>query len=285
MTFLDFSERLQQLKITILVENSAGGRGLLGEHGLSFLIEANYFRILFDTGQGMTLFHNAQRLGISLQDLDAIALSHGHYDHTGGLPALLEQCPSADLFLHPAAIQPKYSNRENIGSPIANKEILQAEGRRLIWTEAPTEIVPGVYVTGTIPRKHPLEDTGEVFWCDPEKQSVDSLPDDQALFLQGPEGWVIILGCAHSGVINTLDYIAQLTRHTQFHTVLGGMHLLKASEERIQATAAALAKYKVQQLGANHCTGMKALTFLWHKFGERCFDCRVGTRLLFGENA
>jgi 7,8-dihydropterin-6-yl-methyl-4-(beta-D-ribofuranosyl)aminobenzene 5'-phosphate synthase len=149
----------------------------------------------------------------------------------------------------------------------------------------PTEIVPGAYVTGTIPRRHPLEDTGELFWRDPAQQSVDYLPDDQALFLEGPEGWVVVLGCAHSGVINTLDYIAQLTGQNQFHAVLGGMHLLKASGERLQATAEALAKYKVQKLGANHCTGMKAITFLWHEFGERCLDCRVGTRLQFGESS
>jgi 7,8-dihydropterin-6-yl-methyl-4-(beta-D-ribofuranosyl)aminobenzene 5'-phosphate synthase len=99
-----------------------------------------------------------------------------------------------------------------------------------------------------------------------------------------PEGWVVVLGCAHSGVINTLDYIAQLTGTKKFYLVMGGMHLLYASPERLQATVAALTNYNVQKIGANHCTGMKALSLLWQSLGERCFDCRVGTHLSFGKS-
>lgn len=281
MTIFHAPAQCQELTITVVVENSAGGRGLLGEHGLSFLIEADGKRILFDTGQGMTLLHNARQLDISLHDLDAIALSHGHYDHTGGLPALLKECPSAPLYLHPAAIQPKYSRRQEIGSPIQKQELLTTGSRPVIWTESPTEILPGVYLTGSIPRNHLLENTGELFWQDSAHQSIDSLPDDQALFLKSGKGWIVVLGCAHSGVINTLDYIAYLTGAKQFHTVLGGMHLLKATEERIHATAETLAKYQVKQLGANHCTGLKAIALFYHQLEHICFDCRVGTPLHF----
>jgi 7,8-dihydropterin-6-yl-methyl-4-(beta-D-ribofuranosyl)aminobenzene 5'-phosphate synthase len=282
MTYLNFSKPLQQATITVLVENTAGRRGLLGEHGLSFWITANDKSLLFDTGQGMALPHNAKILGIALEDLTAIALSHGHYDHTGGLPFLLEKCPNTELFLHPAALQPKYSVNNYIGSPLEAQNCLG--NRRLVWTEKPTEIISGVYLTGTIPRHQPLEDTGETFWRDPAHQELDHLPDDQALFLNSPEGWVVILGCAHSGVINTLDYIAQLTGTQQFYLVMGGMHLLYASSDRLQATVAALKTYNVQKIGANHCTGLKALTSIWHSLGERCFDCRVGTRLSFGKS-
>jgi 7,8-dihydropterin-6-yl-methyl-4-(beta-D-ribofuranosyl)aminobenzene 5'-phosphate synthase len=231
----------------------------------------------------MALAHNAEKLGISFENLSAIALSHGHYDHTGGLPFLLEKCPNTDLFLHPAALQPKYSLSNSIGSPLEDQNRLG--NRRLVWTEEPTEIVPGVYLTGTIPRHQPLEDTGETFWRDPAHQELDHLPDDQALFMNCPEGWVVVLGCAHSGVINTFDYIAQLTGTRQFYLVMGGMHLLYASPDRLQATVAALTNYNVQKIGANHCTGMNALTLIWQTLGERCFDSRVGTHLSFGKSA
>lgn len=272
---------INQVKITVLVENTAGPKGLLGEHGLSFFLEAEGQRLLFDTGQGLTLGHNAEKLGISLQNLDAIILSHGHYDHAGGVPSILDYSANTDLFLHPQAIAPKYSPRGNIGSPIDNTDVLKSHFRRLVWTEKPTEIRPGIYTTGTIPRPHPLEDTGGTFWHDREHTEIDHLWDDQALYIQAPEGIVVILGCAHAGVINTLNYIAQLTQTDKFYAVMGGMHLLKATPERIEATIATLIKYQVKIVAANHCTGMKAMTSLWQQLGDRCVDCRVGTQLQF----
>jgi len=268
--------------LTVLVENTASGRGLLGEHGLSYLIEAGEHRILFDTGQGLALQHNAKQLGINLQNLDAVVLSHGHYDHAGGLMAVLDECNPTKLFLHPSALQPKFSNRGEIGSPIQDQETLENKFRQLIWTDKPTEIIPGVYLTGTIPRLHPLENTGGDFWQDSQHEKVDLLWDDQALFIDAPEGLVVVLGCAHAGVINTLNYIAKITDKDKFYAVIGGMHLLNANRDRLQATAETLSKYEVQLIGANHCTGMKAIAFFWHQFAGRCVSCQVGTRLEFG---
>ncbi|MGA9378896.1 MAG: MBL fold metallo-hydrolase [Phormidium sp.] len=270
-------------RLTVLVENTASGRGLLGEHGLSYLIEAGDYRLLFDTGQGWVLKHNAKQLGISLQNLDAVVLSHGHYDHAGGLMAVLDDdCHATKLFLHPSALQSKFSNRGDIGSPIQDQATLEKQFSQLIWTDKPTEIIPGVYVTGTIPRVHPLEDTGGNFWQDSQHEQVDLLLDDQALFLDAPEGLVVVLGCAHAGVINTLNYITQLTGKEKIYGVIGGMHLLNASRERLQVTAETLTKYEVQLIGANHCTGMTATAFLWHQLAERCISCHVGTRLDLG---
>ncbi len=274
---------LDRLAIATLVENTASGRGLLGEHGLSFLLETDSHRVLFDTGQGFVLRHNAEQLGMSLQRLDAIALSHGHYDHTGGLNAALDACGGdTELFLHPQALDPKYSPRGYIGTPLPDPDTLVRRVRRLVLTEQPTEVVPGVHLTGSIPRSHPLEDTGGSFWQDPEHQQVDALWDDQALFAEVPEGWVVLLGCAHAGVINTLDYIAELTGSGKFYALLGGMHLLRANRERLNATVEAIARYDIQQVAPVHCTGTAATAFLWHRLGDRCLDCRVGTRVQFG---
>ncbi|OLP20459.1 MBL fold metallo-hydrolase [Leptolyngbya sp. 'hensonii'] len=275
----------ERIVVTVLVDNTAGDRGLLSEHGLSFLIETDDHPVLFDTGQGFALHHNAQRLNISLVDLDAIVISHGHYDHTGGLPALLKHSSKTDLFLHPEAIAPKYSSRGDIGSPIQDAQALSNQVHRLVWTERPTEVIPGVWVTGSIPRHHPLENTEGWFWCNPERTDRDLLPDDQALFMETPNGFVVILGCAHAGVINTLDYIAEITGERKFYAVLGGMHLLHASSDRIGATLERLKRYEVQLIGANHCTGMKAISMLWHELGDRCLHCRTGTQLVIGRQA
>ena len=254
---------IECLVITVLVDNTAGGRGLLGEHGLSFLIETETDRLLFDTGQGLALHHNAQQLNISLVDLNAIVLSHG-LDHTGGLPALLKKSNKTDLFLHPEAIAPKYSPKGDIGSPLQDEQDLTKQVRRLIWTEKPTEVVAGVWVTGAIPRRHPLEDTGGSFWHSPKSTDIDLLLDDQALFMETLRGFVVIFGCAHAVIINTLDYIAEITGARSFYAVLGGMHLLQAKSDRLQATIEHLKRYDVQVIGANHCTGMKATSILWH---------------------
>ena len=268
--------------LTVLVENTASGRGLLGEHGLSYLIETGESRILFDTGQGLVLQHNAKQLGISLQNLDAVVLSHGHYDHAGGLMIVLDECNLTKLFLHPSALLPKFSNRGEIGSPIQDRETLEKKFSQLIWTDKPTEIIPGVYVTGTIPRLHPLEDTGGYFWQDSRHDQVDFLLDDQALFIDAPEGLVVVLGCAHAGVINTLNYIAQITGKDKFYAIIGGMHLLNSRRDRVQATAEILTKYQVPIIGANHCTGMAAIAFFWHELAGKCISCPVGTRVKFG---
>jgi 7,8-dihydropterin-6-yl-methyl-4-(beta-D-ribofuranosyl)aminobenzene 5'-phosphate synthase len=272
---------LDQVRITILVENSVNRRGLLAEHGVSFLVETSDQKILWDTGQGFALKHNAEKLGVDFQSLNVIALSHGHYDHTGGLLDVLAQNKTCPIYLHPDAISPKYSNHKNIGSPLQNQPIFEQYSERLIWTEKTAEIRPGIFVTGAIPRLHPLENTGGQFSCDPEHFTEDLLRDDQALFMEVSQGIIVLLGCAHSGVINTLDYIAQITGKKEFYAIIGGTHLLNASEERLKATVETFERYSLQMIGANHCTGFKAVNYLVNYFGDRFIPCSVGTRLEF----
>jgi 7,8-dihydropterin-6-yl-methyl-4-(beta-D-ribofuranosyl)aminobenzene 5'-phosphate synthase len=278
----------KKVRITILVENSVHMRGLKAEHGLTILIEIGGCRVLLDTGQTELLLDNARSLGCSLQDLEAVVLSHGHYDHTGGLAAVCRQSPAARLFLNAAAMGPKFGvnpdgSARDIGMPEESKKALADAGKKLILTPACQEVVEGLFVTGEIPRQTDFEDVGGKFFLDERCQQPDLLVDDQALFVETPEGVVVLLGCAHAGVVNTLLHIEHLTNGKRFHAVIGGMHLLKASPARLNATIAALRRWDVSQLVPMHCTGLAATMRLWAEFPDRCATGNVGTKLGFGQ--
>lgn len=276
------------ITVTTLVENTARGPGILGEHGLAWWIDTGAHRVLFDTGQGMALTHNAARLGIDLARADAIVLSHGHFDHVGGLEAALQAAPRATLFLHPRAIEPKFSgsNPESgarrISIPFVETESFRNDGRRVVASRAPCEIVPGVWMTGEIPRTNDFEDTGGPFFLDAGLSRPDPLLDDQALFIKGRDGIVVVLGCAHAGVGNTLGAVARLTGQPTIHTVVGGMHMERAGRRRMEATIEAFRSFDVRRLGAAHCTGPIATAAFWREFPDRCIPCAAGTKLSFG---
>jgi 7,8-dihydropterin-6-yl-methyl-4-(beta-D-ribofuranosyl)aminobenzene 5'-phosphate synthase len=277
---------IRKLSITTLVDNTVYREGLIAEHGLAFFIEADDRRILFDTGQGQALLPNAHRLDIPLNRLDAIVLSHGHFDHTGALAEVLAQAPAASIYFHPAALEPKYARRESaphrrIGMPQSALRALQAARARCIWTAAPTAIAPGVTATGEIPRRSSFEDVGGLFYKDGDCQTPDAVPDDQALFLVAADAVVVVLGCAHAGVVNTLEYIRSLTLRPAIHAVLGGMHLRSASGQRIEQTASALEELGVRVLAPAHCTGSNARIVFRSRFPHEFLDCSTGSAFVF----
>ncbi len=270
------------MKIVILAENTALARDVRGEHGLAFWIATDEQCLLFDTGQGLVLADNAQALRVDLTAVDTMVLSHGHYDHTGGLAAVLRQAAgTVTVHAHPDALLPKYhqdkTGAREIGMSAGARDALLGKQCRYTASRQSSEVAPGIWTTGEIPRLHPEEAIAEPFCRDPEGIDPDLLLDDQALFMESPRGTVVLLGCAHAGIINTLDYIQRLTGNKPVRAVIGGTHLRAASAERMHWTIRELRRFNINLLVPLHCTGQKSLAALWSAFPNTCQAGGAGT--------
>lgn len=260
------------MSVTIVVDNEAR-EGLASEHGLAFWIEAAGRRVLWDTGQGEALQANLEALQIDLSTADHVVLSHGHYDHGGNLAWVLEQAPRATVHWHPAATKARYSihegNVREIGLPDAARQALSdlPDDRRR-HVSLPTELAPGLWLTGTVPRGTDFEDTGGPFFRDPQGQTADLLLDDMSLWYDTPEGLVVCLGCAHAGVVNILNHVRHNSGGRPVHSIIGGMHLCAASEVRMQQTVAYLRALAPLRIVPCHCTGAEAAAMLRQELGE-----------------
>jgi 7,8-dihydropterin-6-yl-methyl-4-(beta-D-ribofuranosyl)aminobenzene 5'-phosphate synthase len=249
-----------RVRVTVLVDNRSADGGLAHEHGLSLWVEAGESRVLVDTGETEAFLRNAQALGVDLAATDAIVLSHGHYDHSGGLPAALQAAPQARLFLHAAALQPRFSRRrrgrpESIGMPAASRAAVLEAAERVHWTDGPTEVAPGVWCTGPVPRDEPREPGDLNFFFDASCTMPDPVPDDQSFWIDTPDGLWVLLGCAHSGVIATLEHIDRLTGGRPLARLIGGTHLVAADAARISLVAADIQRRSPLVLAPCHCTG------------------------------
>ena len=271
----------ETIRITVLVENSVHRQGLVAEHGLSFHVQCGERSLLFDTGQTDLAVINAETLRLPLDRVEAIVLSHGHYDHTGGVPAMLEVVPEARIYLHPATFAKKFSHNSGQSRPIGMSDCvaqaIRCHAGGFIETTARTEIMEGVFATGEIPRANAYEDTGGAFFLDAESTRPDPLVDDQALVINLGRSVVLLLGCAHSGVVNTLDHVQRLTNGKPVSALIGGLHLGSASEERIQKTIERLRNAQLEMLAPAHCTGLPATAKLWSAFPDLCRPASVGT--------
>lgn len=273
----------QKVKITTLVEDTAQGDGLLAEHGISFWIEYGQRKILFDTGQSGVVVKNAEMLGIDLSQTEAIVISHGHYDHTGGLEPVLNLAKNTKIYLHPNALNKKYSyhggSSRFIGIAGGIKSIIESyiKADKVVLSKEPTEIFDGLFVTGQVPRTNDFEVEEDEFFIDEQAKKPDPLPDDQSLFFKTKSGLVVILGCAHAGIVNTLNYITKISGVNEVYAVMGGMHLIGASKGKLAKVIDNLEKFGLQKIGPGHCTGSEAALELRKAYPRRCFMCSVGT--------
>ena len=273
------------IQITTLSENTAGRGGVVAEWGLSILIDAYGCKVLLDTGQTFSAAHNAIELGIDLSKVDKIVFSHGHYDHTGGLLHILKSINrEIEVIAHPDIwadkyIKPPRHHERYIGVPFS-RQAAEALGAVFKLTREPVWITESVVTSGEIPMANEYERIDSTLYVKKTGQlEPDPLWDDQALFIKSNKGLIIVLGCAHRGIINSIKHAQEFTGVQRIYAVIGGTHLVSASRQRIELTVAELKKVGVQKLGVSHCTGLPAAAVLAHRFGDAFFFNNAGTRI------
>lgn len=252
------------VRITVLCENSVGPiSGTLGEHGFAALVEPSGGEpLLFDTGQGATLLHNARRMNKDLAAVGKVAISHGHYDHTGGIMPLLRECGPKTIYAHPDIFAPRYRVKDNgeclpIGIP-HDRAALEAAGAQFELSSEFRELAPGIFLTGGVPRSSQFEIGDQGLYRDCGGRLVDTTPDDQSLILETAKGLVVLLGCCHAGLVNTLDHVAATTGRRDVYAIIGGTHLGFCGREQLDRTVAFVKTIGVSKLAASHCTGFNA---------------------------
>ena len=270
-----------KLSLTTLGENTASKSGCVAEWGWSIFIQADGINILFDTGAGFAVCRNADTAGIDLKSIDKIVISHAHADHTGGLRDVLNRAAQSEVIAHPAIWDAKYRIKSTPdkavynGIPFAKQELENLSAFRL--SKDPVQITDTILTTGEIPRTSDFENIESHFYVkEQEKFRRDDFPDDRALIFKTDKGLVIVLGCAHRGIINTIRHAQDITGEKTVHTVIGGTHLYPKKKEQVEKTIRALKEIDVQNIGVSHCTGLKASMYLADAFGDRFFFNNAG---------
>jgi 7,8-dihydropterin-6-yl-methyl-4-(beta-D-ribofuranosyl)aminobenzene 5'-phosphate synthase len=273
-------------KITCVVDNKVGHGSLFwGEHGVSFRIETDQGCFLFDTGRSESvLWHNLGMLGACPRDARALVLSHAHSDHTGALLTVLSQKPGLPLYASPDLFRSRFSlqngNYKPIGLTLTKEELDHLADLRL--SDAPTEVLPGVWTSGEITQRPEPEGRSNrhMVLVDGGWQP-DPYRDDMSLVIETQEGLVVICGCCHAGLLNTLAHVRQ-TFQRRITAILGGTHLVEADEAHLTRVIEVLREnYDTPRLYLNHCTGERAYVALASAFADQVSPCPVGTMLTF----
>jgi 7,8-dihydropterin-6-yl-methyl-4-(beta-D-ribofuranosyl)aminobenzene 5'-phosphate synthase len=275
-------------RITILCDNGIIGPPFLGEHGFSALIERGDVRYLLDTGPGLTIGHNLDVLKQDLTSLNAVFISHGHYDHTGGLKWVLERTGDTEVVAHPDIFDRHMADPGNgrdglrfVGCPF-NRGELEDMGARFRFIEHPTEVAPGLWFIAGIPRDPEFDPKDGRLVLEQEGSMIsDPISDDASLLLETETGTVLLLGCAHAGILNILEFIRGHMGIDRLKAVLGGTHLMFGGTQDLARVIEKLERFSVDLIGVSHCTGFDAAAVMAMHFGKRFARAGAGRQFEF----
>jgi len=271
------------ISITTLIENSPGEHlALKTEHGISFFLQKKDRRLLFDTGQSHRFLENARELGIGMDDLDYVVLSHGHYDHTGGFRALCDRTAGFELVMGGGFFDLKYGYRngsyEYLGNNFDEAFLRNRAIPHRFVHDRITDLGDGIYIVTDFVRRHDDETVNERFVLRQDGRTIPDRFDDEILVaVDSPDGLIILLGCAHPGMKNMLDTAAEALDRP-IAAVLGGTHLVEASRRSLERSVAYLSDESIRYLGVSHCTGATGMQLL-EELNPRYFHNRTGTSL------
>jgi len=278
------------MRLTILVDNYVYSQKLKAEHGLSILIEHGDESILFDCGQSDIVLSNAKIMGIDLNKITKIVLSHGHFDHTGGLLPILKYLNRGiDVYAHPLIFSEKLSRQEDFNGSSINryigipekKETYEKKGARFLLINESEKISRDVYFSGKINKSDKEISDNELYTRDNDIYIKDPLHDDISLFIDLPETLVSVTGCAHSGILNILNMAKEMELTSKKIAIIGGLHLSKKDDFYIDNIIREFNKYNIELLVPMHCAGIDAYVKLKNKFGTKCTIGAIGRTLEF----
>ncbi|WP_050753759.1 MBL fold metallo-hydrolase [Pseudobacteroides cellulosolvens] len=279
------------IKIRLLAENYARKRHMLAEHGLSIWIEKDKKRILFDTGQSDIFSLNAEQAGVDISKAELLVLSHGHYDHTGGVAEFCRANHHAPVYIHKDAFQKRYygkkeSNR-NIGIPWTEngRYDIDIPDERLVVNKGPVNIDEDIVISGEIPSTVDFEGVPHNFFIDDGNGNLsqDMIIDEQMLLIKGNAGVYVFVGCSHAGIINCIKYAKKLFPDDKIAGVIGGMHLEGVSDIRLQLTIQHFLDMGIHTVIPLHCTGLLPIWEIKRFLKEHCKMLTVGDEFILEE--